>query len=224
MSMFDNAKTVKTGTKAKATKEFINIPGLLVSAGLDVVIKSLTALKKSKDAEIKETMMGLFAAKGVETGKRPESFRGQDGAAEASCELRIRSSASALTEDEITLLASKNIPTETVVDTVETFVINPEYLADAKIMGAIEKALKGVKGIPEDLFLKQEGKSKTVVGEGAFDALFSAKGITVEEALDLLPLISVPAIKPTLKDDDLGTAFDIARKMLVPTKEKTKAA
>jgi hypothetical protein len=220
MSMFDSAKTLKTGKAPKATsvKEQITIAGIEVVAALDVVIKSLVALKKTKDADVKDAMIGYFAEKGVATGARPVNFRGVEGAASASCELRIRSSASALTPDEIELLAAKNIPMETVVDTVETFVINPEYLNDAEIMGKIEAALKKVKGIPEDLFLKQEGRSKTIVGEGAFDALFSNKDMNEEEAIDLLPLISVPAIKPTLDNDDLSSAFEIARKMLVPSK------
>ncbi len=217
--MFDNAKTVKTGAKPKATKVRAEqvIEGIEAVASLDAVIKSLKAVKDTKDAEVKESMMAYFVQTGVSLKARPENFRGVEGTASASCELRQRATTSPLSESEIELLTEKNIPVEVVTDTVETFVINPDYLNDPKVMGAIEAALKKAKGIPEDLFLKQEGKSKTVVAEGAIDKLFAT--YDEDSCADLLPLISVPAIKPKLDDDDLAAAFALAQKLITPAKK-----
>lgn len=210
MSMFANAKTLKTSAKAKKSdKEEIMIEGLEAVASLDAVIKSLTALKATMDADVKEAMLAHFVTSGAALKRRPDNFRGIENNASASCELRARSSASKLSDSEIELLTTNNIPTEVVVDTVETFVINPEYLSDAKVMASIEKALKKVKDIPEDLFLKQEGKSKTIVSDGAMAALFSSGDN--DKISDLLSVVSVLAIKPKLENDDLNAAFAIAK-------------
>jgi hypothetical protein len=221
-TMFDAKKTVKTDTKAKqAEKVEIAMAGLEAVAALDAVIKSLTALKDSKALEVKDLMRVEFIAAGLKSKSKPESFRGRDGAASASCELRNRASTSPLTDDEIALLAQYNIPVQKLTATVDTFVINPDYIEDMTIMSKIEKALKPVKGIPEDLFLKQEGKSKTVVADTAMDILFKTDRLTVET---VLPLISVPAIKPKMDSDDLAAAFAIVEKLITPVQDEEEAA
>jgi hypothetical protein len=231
MGMFDNAKVLKTKKPSKATPKTAEIvtKGLEGVAALDAVIKSLTALKGSLTDEIKNgPMRSHFLNTGLASGVRPENYRGVEGDASASCEMRIRSSASALTEDEISLLARHKIPTEVIVDTVETFVINPEYLSDTKIMSQIEAALKKVKGLPDDLIMKQEGKDKTVVGETALDVLFQ-KDVSISEKMrevmveDLFPVLTVLAIKPKMDTDDLAAAFSKVQKLILPAKKDEKA-
>jgi len=217
---FDSAKSINTKiTKSKKPEvEEVQLNGLEQYASVDVVIKSLTAIQKTMGLDLKDAMVTHFAKIGVDKKTRPNNFRGVEGGASASCELRARSSASALTEEEIDLLNLNNIPTEVVVDTVETLVFNPAYLSDPVMMGKIEEALKKVKGLPEDVIMRQEGRTKTVVGEGAFEALFS-RDITPEDAEALLPVIAVPAIKPTLQNDGLAMAFRVAQALLVPPKK-----
>ena len=218
MGMFDNAKTVNTGTKKKAAdkKASNQIAGIKAVASLDIVIKALTALKKTKDAEVKDEMATLFIAAGIEAKTRPANFKGVEDNCSASCEMRARASTSPLSEDEIALFTARGIPMETVTDTVESFIINPEYLSDPKVMGAVEAALKKVKGLPEDLFMKQEGKSKVILGEGALEALFAKHD--EDTIADMLPITATLAIKPKMDSEDVSEAFAIAQKMLSPAK------
>lgn len=207
MGMFDEAKKVKPAAKgAKKTKVEIQTAGLQDYAAIDAAIKALGALKDTTGAAIKSDMLDQFVEMGSATKTRPESYTGVEGAASASLELRARSATSPLSEDEVELLEEKGIPTQVVVATVETFIINPAYAFDAALLGKIEKALKSVKGIPEDLFMKQDGTSKTILAEGALDAVFKHDADTIA---DLLPITSVLAIKPKLATDDLGEALKL---------------
>lgn len=205
--MFDTTKKVATATKAKAkTKLEVQTPGLQDYAAIDAAIKALTALKETTGAAIKSQMLDQFVELGAATKTRPESYTGIEGEATASLELRARASSSALSVDEVELLTEKGIPTQVVTATVETFIINPAYAEDPAVLAKIEKALKSVKGIPEDLFLKQDGQSKTVLAENALDAVFKHDEDTIA---DLLSITSVMAIKPKLATDDLNEALKL---------------
>lgn len=214
---FANAKSVpaKAPKSKKPELETVEVEGMEAVASLKVVIDSLKAIHDSKMAEVKERMVAYFATTGIKTKKGPANFRGVEGEASASCELRRRAVTSPLTEDEITLCAAHNVPVEEVIDTVETYIINPEYLNDPAVMGAVEAALKKAKGIPADLFMKQEEKKKTVVADGCFDALFGSK-LTKADAEAMLGVIGVPAVKATLNSDNIADAFAVAQRLLVP--------
>lgn len=204
MAMFDSTKKVAAPkSKAKATKTEVLTPGLQDYAAIVAAEKALGALKATTGEMVKSQM---FVEMGVAKGGRPDSYTGIEGAATASLELRARASTSALSAEEVELLNEKGIPTQEIVATVETFIINPAYAEDASLLAKIEKALKSVKGIPEDLFLKQDGTSKTVLAEGALDAVFKHDADTIA---DLLPVTSVMAIKPKLATDDLGEALKL---------------
>ncbi len=217
-SGFADAKTVpaKAPKSKKPEVEHVEVAGLEAVASLKVVIDSLKAIQDTMMSEVKDAMMSRFAATGIMTKKAPANFRGIEGDASASCELRRRAVTSPLTEDEITLCDAHGVPTEVVTDTVETYIINPEYLSDPAVMSAVEAALKKAKGIPSDLFMKQEAKSKTVVAEGCFDKLFAQK-ITKSDAEAMLAVIGVPAVKATLNGDaSVANAFKVAEKLLIP--------
>lgn len=212
MSMFANAKTVKTGSKSKkAEKAEIQIEGLENLAAIDAVIKSLEALKKTVEADVKSQMMVHFVKTGCDQKKRPENFKGMDGDASASCELRARSSASGLSDSEIDLCKKHNIATEEVTAVVDTFIFNPAYANDGKLLGEIEKKLKGIKGLPEDLILKQDGSSKTVVAASAMDEVFL---LQPEVAKQMLAVVGVLAVKPKLEGKEVADAFDIVKVLI----------
>lgn len=210
--MFNDAKTVKTGAKSKkAEKEVVQIDGLEHLAAINALIKSLEGLKKTFESDTKRQMTAHFVVKGRELKKRPENFKGVDGdAAEASCELRARSSASGLSAAEIEELAKFDIPTEEVVDTVDTYVLNPEYKDDQEVLGRVTKLLEGKKGIPADLFMKQEGRSKTVIAKEAMDIVFQLAN--AEDTKALLPIVGTLAIKSKLTDEQ--DALEIVRELL----------
>jgi len=225
--MFATAQTLKTGpvsAKAKKAPPEIRIEGIESVAALDAVIKSLTALKQTFEAQAKGNMTTEFVKLGVAKGARPDNFRGVEGAASASCEMRARSSASPFQTDEIQMLAEAEIPTRKIEDGVATFGINPAHLNNAEMLKAMEKALQPLvaKGkLPTDLFVKLEPPTRTVLAEGALDVVFSRGEATVRK---LLPVVTTMAIKPTLgKDATTADAFKLVEKLLAPTEAKEAA-
>lgn len=202
---FANVKTVKPAAKSKkSVKPRIEVEGMHEFAALAAVIKSLTSVYETMEAEIKDKMAIEFVKAGCEKKARPENFKGYEGEnAEASCELRARSSASALTAAEQELFAEYKLPTKKVESIVDTFVINPVYAGDTELMSKIAKKLNTIKDIPEDLFMKQDGVSKTVVGEDALDAMFK---LDVDAVTKLLRVVGTLAIKPTFTDMDSAMA------------------
>jgi hypothetical protein len=210
--MFSTAKKIAAPKAPKKdTKAQVAIDGLATLASIDAVMKSLAALKATVESDVKSAMAVEFVTTGCAIKKRPENFRGTDEGASASCELRIRSSASALSEDEQKLYAEAGIGTKTVVSTIETYVINPEYKDNGDLLALVEKKLKGIKGIPEDFIMFQEGVSKTVAADDALDVLFT---LPAEKARDLLPIVGTLAVKPKLDTDDVAEAFKVVGALL----------
>jgi len=207
---FATAGTIKSVKAKKSDRPEVSIADLEDFAALDAAIKSMTALKAILEGNIKASMKVHFVEAGCETKSRPVNFRGIDGNASASCELRARSSASTLSAEEQELLTKFNIPMRTDTVVAETLVINPAYLGNADLLAKVQKALNGVKDIPDDFILKQDGVSKTVVDGDALEVLF-AKG-DEDIAAVLLPVVGTLAIKPVLADSAL--AYGIVSKLL----------
>jgi hypothetical protein len=210
--MFSNAKLLNTTSKSKKVEAAtVHIDGLETLASLDAVIKALSALKDTVESEVKSRGEIEFIQRGMEKKSRPDNFKAFDGIASASVQLKKRSSASALSDAEVALLSEVGISVETNQEIVSTFVINPAYKDDQKLLSNVEKKLKGVKGIPEDFILMQEGKSKTVVPDGALDEVFK---LDEDKVRALLPVVSTLAIRPSLADGDVTKAYDIIKDLL----------
>lgn len=209
--MFADAKVIApptTKAKKSAGNE-VQVDGLYEIAAIDLVIKNLESAKSALEGDVKNQVRDIFINNAEKTGKRPSNFRGIDGPAEASCELRKRSTRSVLTEDEANLLTEANIPFETVTDIEETFVINPAYASDQKLLAKIEKALKGIKDLPEDFIMKQQGATRKVVSDETIDTVFEKK--LGRKFLDIVALI---ALKPQIKQPSIVDAFKMAQKFL----------
>jgi len=212
MAIFDKAKTIKTDSpSSKRSAPSVVLQGIEAVAALDTVIKSLTALKETKMVAVKDAMKERFVRIGIEEKRRPVNFKGIEGEASASCELRIRSRTSALSDAEVTFLTKHGITTKTVVSTPETFAINPAYLQDATVMRAVESALKKIKGLPEDFIQYQEGVSSTVVDDGALDEMFAKA--SKENCEQIINTIGVLAVKPKMNEDDFKAAMKIVAKI-----------
>lgn len=211
MAIFDKAKTIKTDKPSKRSAPSVVMAGIEAVAALDTVIKSLTALKETKMVAVKDAMKERFIRVGLDEKRRPVNFKGIEGEASASCELRIRSKTSALSDAEVAFLTKHGIKTHTITATPETFAINPSYLQDATIMRAVEIALKKVKGLPEDFIQYQEGVSSTVVDDGALDEMFAkASKVDCEQIINT---IGVLAVKPKMNEDDYKAAMKIVAKI-----------
>lgn len=172
MALFDKSKTVNTA-KPKAAKrdDTVTIPvaKLASLAAIDKVMKTLKTLKETVEKEVKADAMNVFISQGRQLGKRPENFKGKDGLAEASIQLKASSSTQVLSEDVQKRLAEVNVPVKEVDTVVETFVLNPAYMADADLMAKVEAALDGI--VPEDFFLHQSQKKVICDGNNTIDAI-----------------------------------------------------
>jgi hypothetical protein len=207
--MFKNAKVVKEAKPAKAGKAEVEMPGLKTHAEIDALIKALTTIKGTLDVELKIEAMDKFMELG-QNGIRPESFRGIDGTASASIELRKRSTMSPLTTEQVALLAAHNVSVETLVGTHKMFGINPTYTENTDLLDKVEAALAGI--VPEDFIVVQEEKSKIVVGEKTMIEAFANKAPRA-----VIEAITVLAIKPKLAVTDIAAIMDSVKEMIAAT-------
>lgn len=224
VNLFGSAKeVVKTTTVVgKSTKAKVHVKGLDEYAALDVVEKTVKALKDSTRASLESQGRALFVEEGSRTRKRPDSFRGYDGDSEASIELRRKASNQPLSEEALTALSAESIPTTEVVDQIETFIINPERLEwlmtnSAKVSAALTK----VPGFPEDLFMRQSSTVKHVASDDTLAAVFTKDRETVER---LLPYVTNFAVKVTTKIDVVTALNNLVGMFTADTNEEAEAA
>jgi hypothetical protein len=184
------APATAKGKKKADTKARIATPDLMALASLDAVAKSIKTMREQLDESVKGTMADYFTKAGVARGARPENYKGFEDVAEASLELRCRSTASPLDETQQAMLEAEGIDTETMT----TFALNNDVLTP-QVMALVQKALNGVPGIPTNLF---NVTSKVVVAENALNQLFT-KGDTKARAL--LEVCGVLAVKPKIAEE-----------------------
>ena len=211
-NVFATAPKVAAKPKAKKadTSDRVLIAGLEELASIDAAMKSLKAMKDTVEAEVKMHQKAHFVEAGLAAGKRPANFKGYEGIAVASCELRARSSASPLSEEEQALLEEHGIPVTKVDTTVETFIINPQYLNDSALLEKVGNVIGKIKDLPADFIMKQEAVSKYIVAEDGLDKLFAlplekgnpdlAAANRANLVSTLIPIVGTLAIKPTIGD------------------------
>lgn len=193
-SLFAKAKavTAKPTAAAKKTKQEIQISGIQQLAEMHALMASLKAASDTLAGEIKEKGFGEFLTM---TGSvRPESFKGIDGMASCSVEMRKRGTNSALNEAEVEVLKSLGLQPFTQVVTTEMYGINPAYAGDEALMNKVSKALE--KLVPEDFFVLQEGVSKQVVDDAMCDAAF--KMPVGDKRAEAVRIVTTMALKPKL--------------------------
>lgn len=200
MGMFTDAKPAapKTGKGKKAPEARIHMPGLEGYAALCSAIDALEAQKKVLEGQIKAEMGEMFVRDGCAAQSQPANYKAEEGLAKASLQLRLRSSKSILSEAECELLSDENIPYDLSVEVEDTFVINPEFATDMKLLAKVEEALKTVKGLPEDFIQKQVGKSHYVATKESIAAVFKKP---VKKASVLLPVVTTLAIRANIEGD-----------------------
>lgn len=176
----------------------ITIPGIYNLAALDQVLADVKAVREDLEIEIKGLARAEFLRKGTATKCQPENFRGLEQGASASMEMRKRSTKSALSDEEKTLCDELGIEYEEREEVIETFVINPTYLADEKVMAALEKAVgEAVRQhrLPLDILQKQEGVKRTILVDNALATLFTKSKEVVEQALSFCCVMAVGKTK-----------------------------
>ena len=185
---------VPTPSKPVKTVAQRTLPGLYNYAVICVVEKALTALKAEYKVPVEDRAVNDFLDEGLALRNRPANFRGVEGDASASIELKQRSDTSPLTDIEIALLEKHNIPTK-VVGVPETFRINPNYVNDAGLVKSVAKKLKAL-DLPEDFFEVQPATTKTVVCEETLVEVFRRRKEIVKR---LLGIVTVLCVKPKVE-------------------------
>lgn len=213
----------KKSSGKKSDKDEFLCEGLYQIAALDQVLADVKAARDDLEVEVKALVQEEFVRLGCATKRQPANFIGCENGATASLELRKRSTRSTLKVEEITLCDEFKIEYEDVWDVIETFVINPEYLADKKVMGALEKAVGAAIAqgkLPLDILQKQTGVSRTILSEVALPNLFAKGKEIVEKAISFCSVLAVGKTKfPGTIDDAIKIAAD-----LVPSLAKARAA
>lgn len=210
-NLFATAETVKPKKAAPTSKtvEAHELEGLEDYAALDALEKAVKSIKEIVRTPVTDAANEIFIKNGFDKGAKPENFKGTDGEATASIQLRQRSSASGLTTDEIEILDRYGIPMEEVADRDETYIFNPQHLDWlAKNGAAVSKALIAL-GAPEDIIQFQEATKKTIVTKESLDIVFTLAEKTIRKCLGICSSIT---IVPKFENQD--KAFDLVRKLV----------
>ena len=195
VDFFGKAEVVKAPKKgaAKKDEDFKVVEGLEEYAVIDTAIKTLTSLLDVAGGVVREQMRKTFIATAVATHRKPSSYKGIEGAATASLEIRKRSTNSKLDETQVEILDDLGIPYDTVADRPETFIINPKYKDDAALLGQVSEALNCIEGIPADFMLRQEATTKNVVNEDTEAAVYKLDEDQLTELLDVVAVLAIKA-------------------------------
>ena len=221
MDLFAKATKIapKATGKAKTDKKEIAIAGIQSLAEIKAMMTSLEAAAKTIETEIKTAGFAEFLA--METTVRPESFKGTDGLATASVEMRKRGTNSALNGDECNVLEQLGLKPFKQVITTEMFGINPVFAADKTLMGKVSKALEKI--VPEGFIVLQEEASKMVVDDTLLDAAF--KLVDEDKRKVALEIVTTMALKPKLDAEyDMSKLFDNVKAYLEPVGEEVVEA
>jgi hypothetical protein len=207
--MFANAKAIAAPTpkKAKSSKLELQVNGLEELAMVDAFQKTLDAIRVTLERNVKGQALAHFVAQIERTGQRPESFRGIDGGASASLELRKRSSNLSLNDEQIALLAEHGIEPHCEVIVPALYGINPAYAEDATLLSQVEAALSGI--VPADFIVRQEERAKFTVTDDMLAAACAKKVPT-----EVLAVLTVLGCKPKLQLTNMARIMEFVRSLL----------
>ncbi len=219
-NLFAKAKTIAApkSAAAKKARQEIAIAGLQSLAEIKALMQSLEAAAGTLESEIKEAGFAEFLE--MKTSVRPESFKGVDGLATCSVEMRKRGTNSALNADEVAALERLGLTPFKQVVTTEMFGINPAYAENQILMNKVSKALEKI--VPADFIVLQEERSKLVVNDELADAAFKLAGAAREEAVRICTTM---ALKPKLNAEyPMARLMENVQVILSPAVEEEKKA
>lgn len=226
--MFDTsnpAKTVKPSPKSTLDKQDFPVPGLAFIGKARAIMKALKAVCDTKEGVVKtDTLSETFAERGAKVGHRPENYQGRDGTVTGSMQLKDRSSASPLKDEEKDALDQAGISYETFEISPAHFRFNEAYAKPEtmeEIGNQIDAAREAGFVIPEDLFTYYAAETKALATERTIAAVYETKDKDLIKKL--LPIVACIAIGPTKIGGELTREhFDEVLDVLFP-KPKTDA-
>lgn len=201
-------KVEKTITAPKSKTDEIAMEGVADYAALQAMVKMIEGVVGTMGRTLKDKATDIFIKNGLAKKSRPKNFKAIEDKHSAGVQLRKKGENSKLTPEEILICAEFNIPVEKVNHRPETLMFNPIYMNDPDTMKKIEKALMGIKGLPEDIILRQEGVYDTIVTDASIEAAFE---LPEEKCRTVLPLLTTLVLVPK---------FDIKEGNLSPMMER----
>jgi len=204
----DEAAKTEAPAKGKGKGRSVIVRGLKKLAVLKTVVKTLQALCDTTQPEVYSAVNEEFIKEGQAAGKQPENFTATEDSAEASAQLRKRSTRSPLTEEAQATLTDHGITLGKIIDRKALYAVNEKYERDQKVLAEVSKFLE--KRWP-DFIVKQTEISRAVTTEDTIDEVF-AKIKDTERLHQVLPLVSDLALKIT--DEDTAVADQIVADVL----------
>ena len=205
----------KKAAKKKDTKRQVAIEELKSLSAINMVMKSLEGIKSSIEDEVKQQIRTNFLEVGKALKAKPDNFRGVDKddreSANASCEMKKRSTRSRLSGDEQELLDKHNISYSTEDDVTTTYLINPAYINDAELFNKLTAALVEI-GAPTDLFQSQVGTPISTVTDESVREVFAAK-VDDETRELLMQTVTTISVKSKF-NGKLQDAFNVLNGLL----------
>ena len=171
--LFATATVISEKPKGKKTKDGVESgPALAKVAAIDFIKKSLEGVRSTYEGMLKDEMFDRFLDEGLKTQRRPDSYRGVNGLGEASCELRQRSSASALSAEELEELQKAKIQVKKVTIKEEAYIFNSEIITNPELRAKVSKALSGIDFGDLQPILKQNAEVAYVASPEAIEQTF----------------------------------------------------
>jgi len=191
------AKAVQPNAKPKKTRDEVTVNSLDEYAAVDSVIKTLESLKETFKGEVTEQMIKYFVDTGLRNKAQPKNFTGTDATSSASMQLRKRTSRSNLSPADTDTLDGLGISYDTIEDITTTYIINPKYKDNDKLLAKVNAALGTVKGMPADFIDMQVGQKRNVVTDDSVREAFDLNDAgDLENALNI---VATFVIRPTYK-------------------------
>jgi hypothetical protein len=238
--MFAKAKSVARPAASPAAKGKSNskpvetLQGLEEVCALEACMKALKGLIEFKKDDLKARGRDRLMEIGLQRKSKPDSLALAEGDnATANLSISKRSVSSPLSAEELEILAEAvgdaerdedgnvvRVPgfTEVLEKQPAMLAVNPAYASDEELLKKIDKALSGIKGIPEDFILAIQPESKAIVSETATNEVFR---LQAKSAAQVFQMIGSVALKAVFKD--IGAAWDIVRPLVAPDATEAKA-
>ena len=194
--------------QAQDEAPILQIPGLVNLAKLDRSCEVLDAMRKLELAQARSVTLGIMIAS-ARPGERPRNFKGIEGAATATHQLRKRGSGTPLSEQAESVLTEAGLPLGRKVIQPQTYRVKPEYATDARKVTIAGEAL-GASGLPDDFIERQAEVSFAIVTDETIEAIFANYAHDREALLKFLHLTTDVIVVPNWEGDD-REAIDFAR-------------
>jgi hypothetical protein len=183
-------------------------------------LKTLAAAVETDETAIKADVRDeYYIAQGLKLRSTPANCKTKVAGHVIGFQMKKRSSASGLTDDEIVLCKDNGIPLTENVTVQPGLMINPEHLNQETLKALSALIAANPDKLPRNLITAQVKVAKTVVTDDALDAVFK---LPEDKIRLLLPIVGVQAITYGAANMTVEDFAEI-KEVLFPTKADVAA-